>query len=237
LFSKILHQRNINGPHDSSDDSSSSSDDSDSGYSDECDSNQATSGKTFRQLIPLENDAFQLELLVKVTVFQSVWTVSYTFKLEPISLERIHALETKLQGLEELQAAQKRSPPRRDKEMVHLDAISTNNASVNDSQVRWIVIDTNGFELSRSKTEIRCLKAGWYMLSLAVFLAPNTDNACVELQVNGKSIRRGRASIAYQPSSVSCVCSSYLKADAVLKVVVPSSQDVAAALTAAKLVG
>ncbi|KAG4235499.1 hypothetical protein PC116_g16381 [Phytophthora cactorum] len=44
--------------------------------------------------------------------------------------------------------------------------------------------------------------------------------------------------VAERASLISpAVCSSYLKADAVLKVVVPSSQDVAAALTAAKLVG
>ncbi|ETM50530.1 hypothetical protein L914_05461 [Phytophthora nicotianae] len=67
------------------------------------------------------------------------------FKLEPISLERIHALEVKIRDLEELQLAQKRSPSRRDNEMVHLDAITNNNALVNDGQ--WNVFDTNGFEL------------------------------------------------------------------------------------------
>ncbi|ETK90777.1 hypothetical protein L915_05513 [Phytophthora nicotianae] len=102
------------------------------------------------------------------------------FKLEPISLERIHALEVKIRDLEELQLAQKRSPSRRDNQMVHLDAITNNNALVNDGQ--WNVFDTNGFELSDSKTEIRCVKTGWYILSLAVFLTPQTTSAIVELR-------------------------------------------------------
>ncbi|ETN11355.1 hypothetical protein PPTG_10255 [Phytophthora nicotianae INRA-310] len=94
------------------------------------------------------------------------------FKLEPISLERIHALEVKIRDLEELQLAQKRSPSRRDNEMVHLDAITNNNALVNDGQ--WNVFDTNGFELSDSKTEIRChiLEGGCYAAGSRVGAAP-----------------------------------------------------------------
>ncbi|ETI50916.1 hypothetical protein F443_05651 [Phytophthora nicotianae P1569] len=100
------------------------------------------------------------------------------FKLEPISLERIHALEVKIRDLEELQLAQKRSPSRRDNQMVHLDAITNNNALVNDGQ--WNVFDTNGFELSDSKTEIRCcflclqhiLEGGCYAAGSRVGAAP-----------------------------------------------------------------
>ncbi|KAF4044345.1 hypothetical protein GN244_ATG03234 [Phytophthora infestans] len=152
-------------------------------------------------------------------------------------LEKFSLDQTKLCELEQLQATWESISSTSNKEMVHMDAISNSNELVIDGQIQWILVETNGFELSEDKTEIRCLKAGWYILSLAVFLTPKTANATVELQVNGTSIRRDRATLANHPSSISCVRSSYLKAGAVLKVVVPSSQDVGAALTAAKIMG
>ncbi|KAG7386634.1 hypothetical protein PHYPSEUDO_015418 [Phytophthora pseudosyringae] len=217
--------------------SSSAESDAGSSSSDELSSSEAE-GKPEHKLIPLKYDAFQLKLSVNFTLLESTWTVNYVFQLEPISLERIRALETKLRDLEEEQAERKRPQQGSNYQMVHLDATSFNNVGVNcTGLIRWSALETNGFELLPNKAEIRCLQAGWYMLSLAVFLTPSTANDYVELQLNGKSIRRGRVSRINEPCSVSCVRSSYLKVNDVLQVVVPSSQDVAAALTAAKLGG
>ncbi|KAG3013941.1 hypothetical protein PC121_g13725 [Phytophthora cactorum] len=58
-------------------------------------------GKIRRKLIPLKADAFQLELAVKIRIFQSAWTAKYLFKLEPVTLDRIDILEAKLHDVEE----------------------------------------------------------------------------------------------------------------------------------------
>lgn len=141
-------------------------------HSGESDSSQTmASPKTGKFLLPLNNNVFQLELSVNFTLLQSIWTVNNVFRLEPISLERIRALEAKLCGVEkELEVARNRTAQENDNGMVHLDATSPNSSGVNDkNQICWDEIETNGFELSSNTAKIRCLVAGWYILSLAVF--------------------------------------------------------------------
>ncbi|OWY97318.1 hypothetical protein PHMEG_00032187 [Phytophthora megakarya] len=61
-----------------------------------------------RKLTPLEDDAFQLELFVKIRIFQSAWTAKYLFKMEPVTLAQIDILEAKLRDVEdELESTKK----------------------------------------------------------------------------------------------------------------------------------
>ncbi|OWZ14712.1 hypothetical protein PHMEG_00011767 [Phytophthora megakarya] len=54
-----------------------------------------------RKLTPLEDDIFQLELFVKIRIFQSAWTAKYMFEMEPVVLDRVDILEAKLRDVED----------------------------------------------------------------------------------------------------------------------------------------
>ncbi|ETN14620.1 hypothetical protein PPTG_07626 [Phytophthora nicotianae INRA-310] len=56
--------------------------------------------KIRRKLTPLKDYKFQLELAVKIRIFQSAWTAKYLFQLEPVTLDRIDILEAKLRDIE-----------------------------------------------------------------------------------------------------------------------------------------
>ncbi|KAL3669591.1 hypothetical protein V7S43_004976 [Phytophthora oleae] len=56
---------------------------------------ESFSGKIVRNLLALENDALQLDVSIEFTVVGGSWTVNYKFQLEPISRERMRALEAK----------------------------------------------------------------------------------------------------------------------------------------------
>ncbi|EEY67312.1 uncharacterized protein PITG_04315 [Phytophthora infestans T30-4] len=57
--------------------------------------------KIRRKLTPLKDDTFQLELTVKIRIFESAWNAKYLFSLEPVTLDRLDILEAKLRDVEE----------------------------------------------------------------------------------------------------------------------------------------
>ncbi|KAG3095857.1 hypothetical protein PI125_g16133 [Phytophthora idaei] len=59
-------------------------------------------GKIRRKLIPLKADAFQLELAVKIRIFQSAWTAKYLFKLEPTKTDLDEVIRERANVTEEL---------------------------------------------------------------------------------------------------------------------------------------
>ncbi|KAE8997161.1 hypothetical protein PR003_g21233 [Phytophthora rubi] len=145
--------------------------------------------KTRRKLTSVD-DSLQLELSVKINVRQSTWAAKFVFDLDPISLERIDVLEAKFRDMEdELTAAKKLIEEEKSRKMVYLEACSKNVEKLNVAgQLLWDPIETDEFELSDDGSEVRFLVAGWYTMSLMVFLTPQAEGANIELQKNGKRL-------------------------------------------------
>ncbi|KAE9308977.1 hypothetical protein PF008_g20826 [Phytophthora fragariae] len=162
--------------------------------------------KQIRRQLTFEDDRLQLELPVKINVRQSAWAAKFVFKLEPVSLERIDILEAKLRDVEdELTATKNILNEEKSWRMVYLEASSGNVEKLNDAGVLlWEPIEMEDFELSDDGSEIRFLLAGWYTISLMVFLVPQKEETRVELRKNGECLEssdvplnRGRSTSAF----------------------------------------
>jgi hypothetical protein len=57
--------------------------------------------ETGRILTPTANGCLELELTVKFKAMRSAWVAKYLFQLEPLSLDRVDRLETKMLLLED----------------------------------------------------------------------------------------------------------------------------------------
>ncbi|KAF1795813.1 hypothetical protein GQ600_23358 [Phytophthora cactorum] len=121
--------------------------------------------KIGRNLLPVGEVDLQLELSVK---------------LEHVSLERIDILEAKLRNAQgDLEALKKCVLDMKLKRTAHVELASDNVLELNhDGQILWN-------KLTSDRSEIQFLEAGWFTISLMVFLAPQEDGASVDLYKNG----------------------------------------------------
>ncbi|KAE9343699.1 hypothetical protein PF008_g9548 [Phytophthora fragariae] len=143
-----------------------------------------------RRKLTFVHDTLQLELSVKVNVRQFAWAAKFVFKLEPVSLERIDILEAKLRDVVDELTATKRLLEEENKwKMVYLEASSINVEKLNEAgQLLWRPIETDDFELSDDGSDICFLVAGWYNMSLKVFLDPQAGGANIKLRKNGECL-------------------------------------------------
>lgn len=136
---------------------------------------------------------------MKIRVFRSAWNAKYAFRLEPLSLDRVGILEAKLRDVqEELEQTKQSLAEEKAKKVIHLSAASKNVPKLKGSSLEWI-IDNEFFTLANEENSICFLVAGWYVISLKVFLAPQLATSCVQLQRNAERIARIPSRAAHRP--------------------------------------
>uniref|UniRef100_A0AAV1T8T6 Uncharacterized protein n=1 Tax=Peronospora matthiolae TaxID=2874970 RepID=A0AAV1T8T6_9STRA len=114
----------------------------------------------------LSGDACQLVVSVKFRILRSVRVVKYTFVLEPVSVERIDVLESKMRDQqEELKRLQKQSITH-----VHLEA-STKNGTT--SKLQWSDPDSDDFFVDQETGEISIRQPGAYSITVVVKTGSN----------------------------------------------------------------
>ncbi|KAE8905665.1 hypothetical protein PF005_g654 [Phytophthora fragariae] len=181
-------------------------------------------GKIRRNLTPLEGDALRLELTVKIRIFRSAWNAKYIFRLEPVSLDRIDILEAKLRDVqEELEETKKSLAEEKVKKVIHLSATSENVAKLKGTSLVWIA-ESDYFTLAKEESSICFLVAGWYIISLKVYLAPQTVGCSVELHQNDGRIASDTVPLCNkQASSASITYSGYFEMEDELSVITTGS--------------
>lgn len=132
------------------------------------------SDESQRNLQFKNTDHLSLEFVLKLKVFASVWTPTYTFELKPIPLEKVDILESKLRDQEEelikLRAERCQAPAK----PVYIQVTSTNTAYYDDA-ITWNVANNDSFKID-SNGAVEILIAGVYMIHV-VLRHRNSSNA------------------------------------------------------------
>ncbi|KAE8995505.1 hypothetical protein PR001_g19098 [Phytophthora rubi] len=146
-----------------------------------------------RKLYTLNGGSRRLELAVKIRVLRSTWMAKYTFDLDPVSVERIDILESKLHDQQD-EVEKLRSDLLNGPSPQHVQL----EASTKDAQLRllWKSIDSVGFVVNGSDGVVKVCDSGLYTMSAIINSAPGSFQHKAQLLVNGKSVQ-----------SVYCNCS------------------------------
>ncbi|KAG7395656.1 hypothetical protein PHYBOEH_003375 [Phytophthora boehmeriae] len=140
-----------------------------------------------RKLTPLRGGKLQLDLSLKIRLLQSARDIGYTFVLEPVAVERIDILESKLKDQqEELEKLRGRLG---DTQRAYLYAESVSWAS---SMLMWNPLDSSNFSLSADTTSISVLLPGVYAFGLLVNHQPieSASGGSIVLQKNNAQIQQ-----------------------------------------------
>ncbi|KAG2523411.1 hypothetical protein JM16_005350 [Phytophthora kernoviae] len=139
-----------------------------------------------RKLTPLRGGKLKLDLSLKIRLLRSARDISYAFELQPIPVERIDILESKLKDQqEELERLRGQVSG---VECVFLCAESVSWAS---SMLAWKPLDSTNFSLNAKSTAIICLLPGLYAVALLVNHLPiaSSDGGSIVLQKNKAQIQ------------------------------------------------
>ncbi|RLN68347.1 hypothetical protein BBJ28_00024989 [Nothophytophthora sp. Chile5] len=187
------------------------------------------SGDVQRTLTVFKGDHFRLELTMKIRVLRSVWSAQYTFDLEPVSVERIDILESKLcdqqEELERLRHDQEIGQIleskvrdqqeelerlRRDQEAgrtpIFLEA-EASRMSQDGKLLCWNKVESDNFDMNGLDGVIRFRLPGVYSISVVVNYAPVNYNLTVELLKGSTGIRSAYCCYAggnYSSNSLGC---------------------------------
>ncbi|KAL4146641.1 hypothetical protein PRNP1_012505 [Phytophthora ramorum] len=135
-----------------------------------------------RKLIPLKGGALRLVLAVTIRVLRSNWVAKYTFDLDPVSVERIDVLESKLRDvqdeLEKLRGGQ--APP-----YVKLTATKKHGSAI----VCWSSVKSDEVVSTGLDGVVKVLYEGVYSIGATVTTTTSGYNQSVQLLNNGKTIQ------------------------------------------------
>lgn len=152
-----------------------------------------------RKLTTLNGGAARLEFALSVRVLRSVWLAEYKFDLEPVSVERIDVLESKLRDqeekLEKLQAD--RALSGQNAAFIHLVATTKGDRS----RLRWSKFESEDFSVNGEDGVVKVLQPGIYSIGAVVTSAPELS-CSVQLMKNGTSLQ-----VAYSGFSKGYSCS------------------------------
>ncbi|OWZ07967.1 hypothetical protein PHMEG_00019565 [Phytophthora megakarya] len=144
-----------------------------------------------RKLHALQGEKLQLEMSIKLRLLRSVRNVNYTFKLNPVAVEKIDILESKLKDQQE------------ELERLH-DQIGKNpiflyaeSATWDSSKLKWNTFTSEDFLLTEDRTSITVLVPGLYAIAVLVNHVPTTDSAWISLQKNGSQVQSATAGGSY----------------------------------------
>nr|KAE8929068.1 hypothetical protein PF009_g20814 [Phytophthora fragariae] len=114
-------------------------------FRDALDSDLNSSGQMQRKLTTLNGGSIRLELALPVRALRSVWLAEYKFDLEPVSVERIDILESKLRDQEEkLEKLQIHGTTGQNAAFVQLVASKKDDKS----RLRWNKFESDDFSVN-----------------------------------------------------------------------------------------
>uniref|UniRef100_A0AAV1TBT0 GOLD domain-containing protein n=1 Tax=Peronospora matthiolae TaxID=2874970 RepID=A0AAV1TBT0_9STRA len=135
-------------------------------FQDALDGEPDESGDAHCTLEMLSGDACQLVVSVKFRILRSVRVVKYTFVLEPVSVERIDVLKSKMRDQqEELKRVQQKCATH-----IHLEALTKNDKT---NKLQWSDPDSYNFALDHETGEILIHRPGVYSVTIVVKTGTN----------------------------------------------------------------
>ncbi|KAG3080521.1 hypothetical protein PI124_g18301 [Phytophthora idaei] len=144
-----------------------------------------------RKLVSLKDGRLQLEMSIKLRLLRSVREVKYVFKLEPVAVDKIDILESKLKDqqeeLEKLRGLGERS-------FLHAESVTWTS-----SKLQWKPIDSKNFVLASEKTSITVRVPGLYTIAVLVNHGTLQNNAvgAISLEKNGAVILSAATGAVY----------------------------------------
>ncbi|CAH0475132.1 unnamed protein product [Peronospora belbahrii] len=159
------------------------------------------SNDVHRKLFPIQGGGVRLELGVAVRVLRATRLVTYTFDLDPVSVERLDILESKLRDQqEELEKLRGEVQDCGAPLYVKLTA-----SKMSGSSILWDAIESDLLISTGLDGKIKMLRGGVYSIAVVVNAVPNNYNYKVELLKNAASMQA--ANTGY---SQGCGCSTTL---------------------------
>ncbi|KAE9187896.1 hypothetical protein PF004_g22657, partial [Phytophthora fragariae] len=147
-----------------------------------------------RKLLTLKGGKLQLEMSIKLRLLQSARDVSYVFTLEPVAVERIDILESKLKNQRE--ELEKLRANRDNATRIFLYAES--KTWLSSSKLLWDPLNSDYFALTADKTSITVLHPGVYAVGVLVNHLPaqtNNGGTLAAEKWSSSSVRCDRGSL------------------------------------------
>ncbi|CAH0521518.1 unnamed protein product [Peronospora belbahrii] len=143
------------------------------------------SNDVHRKLFPIQGGGVRLELGVAVRVLRATRLVTYTFDLDPVSVERLDILESKLRDQQE--EVEKLRGEVQDCGAPLFVKLTASKKS--GSSIVWDAIESDLLISTGLDGKIKMLRGGVYSIAVVVNAVPNDYNYKVELLKNAASMQ------------------------------------------------
>ncbi|KAI9895805.1 hypothetical protein PsorP6_019408 [Peronosclerospora sorghi] len=137
-----------------------------------------------RTLTMLKGGALQLNFEIKIHVLRSARVAKYTFVLDPVSVERIDVLESKLRDQQE---ELERLCGKIHVEPVHIELVASTKIGAN---LLWNNIDSDNFFVNQTTGEVSINRPGVYSIAAVINVAVSNSNQSIQLMKNGTCVQQ-----------------------------------------------
>ncbi|KAG7377179.1 hypothetical protein PHYPSEUDO_012047 [Phytophthora pseudosyringae] len=147
-----------------------------------------------RKLTSLSGDKLQLEMSIKLRLLQSVREVRYVFKLQPVAVEQIDILESKLKDQQEELERLRGQVGSAGRAFLYAESLTWAS-----SKLQWKLVNGEKFALNADRTSITVLFPGVYAIGALVNHQPIQNNTVgsISLQKDGLAIQSASTGAAY----------------------------------------
>ncbi|KAG7383434.1 hypothetical protein PHYPSEUDO_003674 [Phytophthora pseudosyringae] len=139
-----------------------------------------------RQLTVLKGDVLQLELTMHIKFLRFAWAAKFAFDLDPVAVERIDVLESKLRD-------QKEELEKLRQEVKTIESTSfiqtTATSRLDNGNLCWDSLDSDEFVVNGDDGTVKRCLPGVYTIQAFVQCAPITYAQKTQLQNNGVDIQ------------------------------------------------
>ncbi|KAI9920199.1 hypothetical protein PsorP6_015964 [Peronosclerospora sorghi] len=137
-----------------------------------------------RTLKKLKGGDLQLDFEIKIHVLRSARVAKYTFLLDPVSVERIDVLESKLRDQQE---ELERLCGKNHEQSVRIELVASTTIGAN---LLWNYIDSDNFSVNQTTGEVSIYRPGAYRINAVVNVAASTSNRVIQLMKNGTCVQQ-----------------------------------------------
>ncbi|KAL7690963.1 putative tumor necrosis factor-like domain superfamily [Plasmopara halstedii] len=154
-------------------------------FQDALDSEFAETSDVDRCLVALAEGSLRLELVVTIRVLRSMWKAKYTFDLDPVAVNKIDELESKLRDQQdEIEELEKQLKKGEKSAYIKLTTSTTRSNSI----LCWNYAISTEFESNGLDGAIKILRSGVYMIG-AIVNAVSGANQKIQLMKNNNPIQ------------------------------------------------
>ncbi|KAL3664432.1 hypothetical protein V7S43_010753 [Phytophthora oleae] len=147
-------------------------------------------GDSQRKLTVLRGGKLQLELSIKLRLLQSVREVHYVFKLEPVPVERIDILESKLKDQQEELEMLRGQVGTAKHVFLSAESVTWSSQTWSSQKLEWKITSGEKFSLAANNTAIKVFCPGLYAISVLANHHPTTATGWISLEKSGAQIQR-----------------------------------------------